>query len=92
MSQFIDNAWLDDVSRKAQENMDKWGVQPIDQIALAIAEESGEIAQAVLQHQHEDASVERVRDEAMDLAPLCIQMLVSLREIHGVGSSQMEML
>jgi len=66
-------SWLDFRSQ-AERNVTKWGLQDIETLALAIAEETGELAQAVLQHKHESGSILRVYEEAKDLGALCIQI------------------
>ena len=65
------------LSKKAKKNIGKWGVQTIENVALAIAEESGEVAQAVLQYRHEGGDLSRIIDESIDLGALCIQMFIS---------------
>lgn len=59
----------------ADRNVRKWGLQDFQTLTLAVAEETGELAQAVLQHKWEAGSLERVRDEAVDLGALCIQII-----------------
>ena len=60
---------------RAAANLKKWGDQDYETVALAIAEEAGEVAQAVLQHRHESGAEARIREEAIDLGALCLQMI-----------------
>ena len=64
--------------RKAEENFDKWDDPGVEALALAIAEESGEIARAVLDFIHSGKPKARITEETHDLAALCFQMLDSL--------------
>lgn len=60
---------------QARRNVAKWGLQDIPTLALALAEENGEIAQAVLKHQDEGGPLERIAEEVADAAALLYQML-----------------
>jgi NTP pyrophosphatase (non-canonical NTP hydrolase) len=60
---------------RAKVNLDKWGEQDFETLGLAIAEESGELCQAILKSRHEGGSPERIRQEAIDLGALCVQVL-----------------
>ena len=62
---------------KAEENIEKWGVQHLETLVLAIAEETGELAQALLQYRHEGGERQRILDETADLGALCCQIFVS---------------
>ena len=64
------------LAMKASGNMEKWGDQDYETIALAIAEEAGEVAQAILQHKYEGGFEDRIYEEAIDLGALCIQMMM----------------
>ena len=64
---------------RALANEAKWGKQDPATLIIAMTEELGEIAQAHLQAQHEGGDKERIVDEALDLAPLCLQLIESLR-------------
>ena len=76
-------ALLDEVRRhslfadRARKNIEKWGAQDYETLALCIAEESGEVAQAVLQYHHEAGDEERIRAEAIDLGALCVQLVAA---------------
>ena len=69
---------------KAKQNIDKWGLQDKETIALAMMEELGELTQAILQynelsHDVPDSSenqlkYERMNNELDDLAALMYQM------------------
>lgn len=73
---------------KAEKNIAKWGTQDPQTLALAIAEESGEVAQAVLKFYHEGGEASRISEEAVDLGALCIQMLVLLEITKGKGGDR----
>ena len=59
---------------KAELNIDRWGLQDRETLVLAMQEELGELAQAVLEHEHEDGEYDRIGDELDDLAALCVQL------------------
>jgi NTP pyrophosphatase (non-canonical NTP hydrolase) len=86
----ISSQWLDDIKLRAELNLKKWGVQSPQDIGLAIAEETGEIAQAILKAYNEGASLCRIADEAVDLAALTLQMLVTLIQVSGVTHKKPE--
>ena len=65
---------------KADRNIAKWGLQDIGTLTLAMAEEVGELAQAVLKNRHENGSIERIKEETNDLAALCVQMAWAISE------------
>lgn len=71
----------EDMDRKALENRAKWGSQDYVTLGLAIAEEAGELAQAVLQHRHEGQPEIRIAEEALDLGALCIQVVLLWHEL-----------
>ena len=62
--------------KRADGNIAKWGAQGITTLGLAVAEECGEVAQAILKWKHEQGSEDRIRDEAIDLGALCLQLLL----------------
>lgn len=62
---------------KAANNIEKWGVQDLETIGLAIAEETGELCQAILQAKSEGGDPARIMEEARDLAALCLQIVFS---------------
>ena len=64
-----------DFVSQAERNIAKWGDQDFETLALAIAEEAGEVAQAVLQYGHEGKPLRRIYEEAHDLGPLCLQIM-----------------
>jgi len=82
------DTWARWIRRRAARNLEKWGVQDFETLGLAIAEESGELAQAILQHKHENGERSRITQETLDLAALCVQVLVSMRERHGAENLQ----
>ena len=60
---------------RAAVNMAKWGPQSFATLGLCVCEEAGELAQAILQERHEGGDVDRIRQEAIDLGALCLQVL-----------------
>lgn len=60
--------------RKAVANLEKWGEQSYVVLALAIVEELGELAQALLEYEHEDGAAERIPEELADLGALAYQV------------------
>jgi hypothetical protein len=60
---------------QARKNIAKWGKQDLETLGLAIAEETGEICQAILKARWEGGDRERIRAEAIDLGALCIQII-----------------
>jgi len=60
---------------QAERNLAKWGHQDWETLGLAIAEETGELAQAILKCLHEGGPRERIQQEAVDLGALCLQVL-----------------
>jgi NTP pyrophosphatase (non-canonical NTP hydrolase) len=66
---------IDKIASQAVENVAKWGQQPLETLGLVAAEEMGEICQAILQWQHEGGRRERIFEEAIDLAAVCLQIL-----------------
>lgn len=67
--------WL----KRADRNVDEWGLQERDELLLAIQEELGELTQAYLEAENEDGPRERVRQELDDLAPLIFQLELATR-------------
>jgi len=63
------------VMLRAQGNLEKWDEQDFETLGLAIAEETGELCQAILKARREGGSPERIRQEAIDLGALCVQVL-----------------
>ena len=60
---------------KAKSNLQKWGEQDLETLGLCVAEEAGELAQAILQHKHEGGREDRIFNEAVDLGALCLQVM-----------------
>jgi NTP pyrophosphatase (non-canonical NTP hydrolase) len=71
---------IDKIASQAVENVAKWGQQPLETLGLVAAEEMGEICQAILQWQHEGGRRERIFEEAIDLAAVCLQILAHQTE------------
>lgn len=74
----------DEIIERAQKNVDKWGKQDLDTLGLAIAEETGELCQAILQSR-ESNTEDRIRQEAIDLGALCHQVIFILAQ-RSTGS------
>lgn len=70
------NDWLS----KAKDNIEKWGMQDIPTLLLAMTEELGELAQAYLQYKHEHQPKKRIEKELADLAALCCQLQWRIEE------------
>lgn len=66
---------------KAEDNVEKWGLQDVETLLLAMQEEQGELAQAYLEAEHEDGDLARVATELDDLAALCIQLRWRLEQL-----------
>ena len=69
------NKTLDKVFERADAAKAKWGAQTFVTLGLVAVEECGELAQAFLQAKHEGGSIERIREEAIDLAAVAAQLL-----------------
>jgi hypothetical protein len=67
--------WAGVCRDQAERNLAKWGPQDWETLGLAIAEETGELAQAILKCLHEGGPRERIQEEAVDLGALCLQLL-----------------
>ena len=80
----VRSVWMKWIACRASENLDKWGVQDFETLGLAVCEEAGELAQAILKNKHEGGECSRITHEALDLASLCVQVLVTMVENHGV--------
>jgi NTP pyrophosphatase (non-canonical NTP hydrolase) len=65
---------------KGIDNIGKWGLQDLATLGLAIAEEAGEVARAILENAHAGKPVARAYEEAVDLGALCVQMMLLVRE------------
>lgn len=70
--------WAERFRQKAERNIAKWGLQDVETLGLAVAEEAGELAQAILKHRHEGGTVQRIAEEADDLGALCLQVRARL--------------
>ncbi len=69
----IKNAdWL---IQRASNNLARWGKQDFETLGLAVCEEAGELAQAILQHKHEGGHEDRIFSEAIDLGAVCLQIM-----------------
>lgn len=71
------------LAEKAAENLAKWGMQDFETLGLAVAEEAGELAQAILQYLHEGGDRGRIMEEAVDLGALCLQVMAHFSVEHG---------
>jgi len=59
---------------QARRNLEKWGEQSYPVLVLATVEELGELAQALLEHEHEGGDPERISKELADLGALGYQV------------------
>ena len=60
--------------QKARRNLLEWGEQSYPVLALAIVEELGELAQAILEHEYEGGDAQRIPEELADLGALGYQV------------------
>ena len=72
--------------RRASKNLKKWGEQDLRTLAMAVAEESGKLEQAVLQADYEGKPVARIAQEAVDLGALCLQVMLAVKKITNPGT------
>ncbi len=79
---FVSPDWPAELAEKAERNIAKWGIQSLETLGLAVAEEAGELAQAILKHKFEGGLAARIAEEAADLGALCLQVRARLA-IHG---------
>ncbi|MFC6716252.1 hypothetical protein ACFQGT_07895 [Natrialbaceae archaeon GCM10025810] len=73
---FLGKRW----GEKAQENVEKWGLQDVETLLLAAVEEQGELTQAVLEARDENGDPSRIQDELDDLAALMFQLQWAIDE------------
>lgn len=66
---------LELLSLRAKQNVEKWGLQNFETLGLAVCEEAGELAQAILQARHEGQPRRCIFEEAVDLGALCLQVI-----------------
>lgn len=87
----MSNTETEQLSIQAKANIRKWGIQNFETLGLAIAEETGELAQAILQYKYENKPEECIAKEAIDLGALCLQILwrYDVTEEFPVSSSTM---
>jgi len=71
---------LELLSLRAEQNVEKWGLQDFETLGLAVCEEAGELAQAILQARHEGQPRKRIFEEAVDLGALCLQVIARYEE------------
>lgn len=65
---------LDSWEKKANQNIDEWGLQDRRTLLLAMQEELGELTQAVLENDSEGGDFQRQYEELDDLAALLFQL------------------
>jgi len=63
---------------RACKNLARWGKQNLETLGLAVSEETGELCQAILKERWEKGDRERIREEAVDLGALCMQVIYYL--------------
>ncbi|MHA1229221.1 MAG: hypothetical protein ACTSRP_09155 [Candidatus Helarchaeota archaeon] len=66
--------WIEIIYEKAEKNIKKWGLQPIDELLLASMEELGELTRAYLRSKFENGDSNEIDSELDDLAALIIQI------------------
>lgn len=72
---------------KARRNLAQWGRQDFETLGLAVCEEAGELAKAILQARHEGGDPDRIRQEAIDLGALCIQVMDHFPDVWTRGQN-----
>lgn len=65
---------------KAEDNIEKWGLQDPSVLLLAIQEELGELTKAYLEATYEGGDHDQVREELHDLGALMFQFHWSVHE------------
>ena len=70
---------------QAHENVEKWGLQGPETLALAMTEELGELVQAILQYNWEDGEFDAIEDELCDLMAvgIAVQWWVNGTDLRG---------
>lgn len=81
--ELVNPSWFIFIEARVNNNVAKWGIQDFETLGLAVCEEAGELAQAILQHKYEGGERGRISSEALDLAALCIQVLITMVQNHG---------
>lgn len=72
----------------ASRNVDRWGLQDVETLLLAMQEEQGELAQAYLEATHEDGDPGRIGEELEDLGALCFQLAWRLEADRSVDTER----
>lgn len=70
-------------AKRAESNIEEWGLQSKDTLLLCMQEELGELTQAYLEHRHEGGDKARIEHELVDLMALCLQLQWKLRREAG---------
>jgi len=74
----------DELKSRAARNLDKWGLQTSDTLFIVAGEELGELARALLEAKGgELGSVVQIREEALDLGAVCLQIAVLADVVAG---------
>jgi NTP pyrophosphatase (non-canonical NTP hydrolase) len=84
-----DRAIRDLVQFESQHQVMKWGIQdrsPFEWMTY-IAEEIGEMAQAIQDHEYHDGRADHVAKEAIQAATLCLKMAEMFLNIEGRSGS-----
>ena len=76
------------LKEKAVANMERYGMQEYQTLGLAVCEEAGELAQAILQHQYDYRDKSRIFEEAIDLGALCLQVMTLYNREKQHGDDQ----
>ena len=67
--------WLNNkICQKVEKNLEKWGLQTMNELLLATMEELGELTRAYLRQRYEHGDQKEIDDELDDLAALIFQM------------------
>lgn len=66
--------------RRAKRNLEKWGLQGLKTLGLALGEEVGKVQQAILKYHHEGGDINAVAFENFNVAALCYQLHWRIQE------------
>lgn len=70
------HAYSRELENRADKNIQKHGLQNLNTLGLALAEETGEVCQAILQFHHENGTLKSLYQEAIDTGALCLQIML----------------
>jgi NTP pyrophosphatase (non-canonical NTP hydrolase) len=72
---------------RAQSKHPTWPTDPLHAAAI-VAEEVGELQQAILQATYDDGDCNRIREEALDVAASALRFVLSLDSFQIIPSPQ----